>query len=831
MSPRSDLDAPWLLGRPEPRVDGLSKVTGEARFAADLDEEGQLWGAVLRSSHPHARVLGINTEKALGAPGVVAVMTAADIPGEVEVGGVVQDQPVLAVDRVRFLGDGLAVVAAETEEEARAAVGLIEVEYEPLPVMTDPRDALEEGAEKVHDGSNEVVHHKVRHGDANAGFEASAKVYERSYSTPRIEHSYLEPEAVIVRPVEAGVIDVVGSIQNLFSTRRAVARVLGVPLNRVTVRHAVLGGSFGGKDDVMSIMACRAALLASRTRRPVKMVNTREESMLESYKRHPYFLDYRVGIDAEGRPLAMRIRAVADAGAYVSMSPFVTFRSVVQASGPYSCPNVRTDVYAAYTNNNYTGAMRGFGSPQVNFAIESLVDEIAEDLGEDPLSYRLRIAYREGDVTPTGQVMGGHVVSLEEVLRKVGDASGFADKWRRFRAARSEPGVFKKGIGIACSYRGVALGAEGVDAAAAMVQVQSDGSVIVSSGVTDMGQGAQTAIAQCAAEVLGVPLDRLLFLNTDTSRIPDSGPTVASRGTIMGGSAVADAAGRVRRRMLDVAADMTGIKEGDLVAREGAVFRTRDDGGFESVGLGFDELAAECFNRGRSLAALGWFNAPPTSWKEEDGQGTAYFTYVYGANVAEVEVDTETGRVRVKEFWSSHDLGRAVNMQGAVGQVHGGVAMGLGYGLLEEFDVVDGRPVALSFDEYLIPTAMDVPRMHAIIVENPDPAGALGQKSLGEPTTEIAAPAIVNAVANATGRRIREIPATLERVLLGRKLRAAVRAAALRPAKIPVGSPAGYVNDSWRRNRKTGVSGRGARDAGRSGRSRHADCGRHRCHC
>jgi len=770
MSRKKDSPRPWLLGSPEPRVDGRAKVTGEARFAADMNEAGQLHGRVLRSDHPHARILSIDIDAAIRVPGVKAVMLSTDVPGNPVIGGVIRDQPVLAGDRVRFLGDGVAIVAAETEEYAADALGLIKVEYESLDVVTDPRDALEDGAVHIHDNGNEVVHHKVRHGDPDAEFESADRVYERSYSTPRIEHSYIEPEAVIARPMAGGGAEVIGSVQNLFSTRRAVAGVLGVTLNRVTIRHAVMGGSFGGKDDVMSVMACRASLLAVRTGRPVKMVNTREESMLESYKRHPYFLDYKVGVDREGLPVAMRIRAVADAGAYASMSPFVTYRSVVQAGGPYRCENVWTDVHAAYTNNPYTGAMRGFGSPQVNFAIESLVDEIAEDLGLDPLSYRLKIGFREGDVTPTGQTLGGHVVSLSEVLKKVGEASGFIDKWWRFRAARHAEGAFKRGIGVACSYRGVALGAEGVDAAAAMVQVQSDGSVIVSAGITDMGQGAQTALSQCAAEVLGVGLDRVLFLDTDTSRIPDSGPTVASRGTIMGGNAVADAAGQVRRRMLEVASDMTGVPSGDLCIREGSVGKLKRGVKFDPTGPAFEDLAAECFDRGCSMAALGWFKAPPTSWKEETGQGTAYFTYVYGANVAEVVVDVETGRVHVEEFWSAHDVGRAINRQGVTGQVHGGVVMGVGYGLLEEFEVEQGVPGALNFDEYLIPTAMDVPKMHAIVVENEDPAGAFGQKSIGEPSTEIAAPALANAIADATGRRIRDIPATLERVLLGRKL-------------------------------------------------------------
>lgn len=760
----------WLLGRREPRVDGLGKVTGEARFADDLDAFGQAYGKVLRAGVPHARILSLDVAAARTAPGVVAVVTARDVPGSNLIGGVKRDHCVLADDRVRYEGDAVALVAAETEEQAEAALALIRVEYERLPVVTDPRDALRPDAPRIHDDGNLTNEHLVLHGEPDTAFDGAWKVYERHYETQRIEHAYIEPEAIIATPVEGGGVEVVGSVQNLFSSRKGLAAVLGVPLNRVTVRHAVLGGSFGGKDDGMTILACRAALLARACGRPVKMTLTREESMRESYKRHPYFMDYKVALEPDGSIRAMHIQGLADAGAYCSMTPFVTFRSVVQATGPYRCPNVRTEIRGAYTNNVYTGAMRGFGAPQVNFAIESLVDEIAEDLGLDPLAYRRQIGFRNGDVTATGQVLAPHKVSLLECLDKVAEASDFAGKWRRYRDARGEPGPFKRGIGLACSYRGVALGAEGVDAAAAMVQVQGDGSVIVSCGITDMGQGAQTAVAQCAAEILGVPLSRVLFLPTDTSRIPDSGPTVASRGTIMGGSAAHDAASQVRDRMLGVAAEVLGLPAAGLTLREGLVMRVLGGGSYEPTRLTFDALVGETAARGRALGALGWFKSWPTSWHEHDGHGDAYFTWVYAANVAEVVVDTGTGRVRVEDFWAAHDVGQAVNRMAVEGQIHGGISMGVGYGILEEFEEESGLPKQVNFDEYLIATAMDVPRMHVSIVENPDPSSAFGQKSIGEPATEIVAPAVVNAIANATGRRIREIPAVLERVLLGRKL-------------------------------------------------------------
>jgi CO/xanthine dehydrogenase Mo-binding subunit len=752
-----------IIGKGERRVDALGKVTGRAKFAADYNAGHQLYGKVLRSEHPHARILRVDTTAAKRLPGVEAVLTSQDIPGEKAIGIVVKNQAILAGDKVRYLGDGVALVAAHTREIAEAAVKLIKVEYEPLPAVSDPEAALAPDSPKIHGEDNTFVHHKVRKGDVSKGFAEADFIIERKFKTPCIEHSYLEPEAALAEPGEHAGVVVTGSVQNLFSTRRSVAAVLKLDLNQVEIIQATLGGSFGGKDEVMTSMCCRAALLALATGKPVKMVNTREESMLESYKRHPYVLYYKWGAKKDGSITAMEIRCIADGGAYASMSPFVTWRSVVQATGPYYCEHVKTDVYAVYTNNNYTGAMRGFGSPQVNFAIESMMDELGEKVGKDPLEIRLQNGFKDGAITATQQRLP-HKVSLCEVLTKAADAAGFRVKWEEYRNAPAAPK--KRGIGLACSYRGVSLGAEGVDAAGAIVSVQTDGSVIVSSGITDMGQGAQTQMSQIAAEVLGISMDRIRILNTNTSRVPDSGPTVASRGTIMGGSAAKKAAEIVRATLLEVGAEMVKVPQercelaGDHLVEQGSGKRLAS----------FTELAAECFRRGKPMYGLGWHKAPPTSWHEEEGRGDAYFTFVYGANVAEVEVDTEIGKVDVLDFVSCHDVGKAINRNSVLGQFYGGVAMGIGYGLLEEFDYEDAVPKQLNFDEYLIATAMDVPTIKGIIVENADAAGPFGAKSVGEPTNELAAPAIVNAIYNATGKRISEIPATLERVLLGHKL-------------------------------------------------------------
>ena len=755
-----------MIGKPERRVDAWGKVTGTAKFADDYALPHQLYGKVLRSRYPHARILSIDCAKALKLRGVEAVLTAKDIPGSRAFGIVVKNQEILAGEKVRYLGDGIALVAARTGEIAGEALRLIDVVYEPLPVVSDPEAAMKDDAPKIHPEGNVFVHHKVRKGNIEKGFASADFVIERTFRTQFIEHSAIEPEAVIAEPAEHGGVRITGSIQNLFSSRRSVAAALNLDLNMVQLVQATLGGSFGGKDEVMTSMCCRAALLARATGRPVKMVNSREESMLESYKRHPYVMNYRWGAKKNGTITAMEIRCVADGGAYASMSPFVTWRSVVQATGPYACENVKTDLYAAYTNNIYTGAMRGFGSPQVNFAIESMMDELADRTEMSPLEIRLKNCFRRGSVTATGQKLD-HVVSLQEVLQKAADGIGFSEKWKKYRSALE--GTHRRGVGLACSYRGVSLGAEGADAAEAVVSVQTDGSVIVSSGVTDMGQGAATQMSQIVAGVLGIPIGKIQFLNTDTSRVADSGPTVASRGTIMGGAAAKNAAEIVRATLLDVAAEMSGASPRDLSMDGGYVVRTADGNRLAS----FAEVAAECFLKGRPMHGIGWHRSPKTTWDEATGQGDAYFTYVYGANAAEVIVDTETGKVDVADFVSVHDVGKAINRDAVRGQMIGGVAMGLGYGLLEEFVIEEGVPAQLNFDEYLIPTSMDVPPVKTIIVENEDPAGPFGAKSVGEPANEIAAPAIVNAIFNATGDRITELPASLERVRLGHALRRA----------------------------------------------------------
>ena len=758
-----------IIGKREKRVDALGKVTGAAKYAADYSMPQQLFAAVKYAEHAHAKILSIDTSRARQMLGVEAVLTHHDVPGA-NCFGLIPNIRILADDKVRYLGDVLAIVAAESEAIARQAADAITVEYEVLPAVFNPEEALQENAPQIYEEGNQIVHHKVRKGDVARGFRDADFIIEHRFTTPAIEHAYLEPEAALAWPDEQDGMRIVGCMQNFYTSHKVIAAALNLPLNKVQIVQSTMGGSFGGKDEAATLVAVRAALLARKTGRPVKLVNSREDSIRQSYKRHPYKMDYKWACRKDGTIAAMEIKIIADGGAYCSMSPFVTWRSVVQATGPYHCAHVKTDVYAAYTNNNYTGAMRGFGSPQVNFAIEAMMDELAERVGKTPAEIRLLNGFETGAVTATGQKLL-HRVSLKEVIGKAIEASDFSAKWQAHRQNRDKAGSIKKGIGLACSYRGVSLGAEGVDAASAVLYVQPDGSISLSSGIIDMGQGAQTALAQIVAEVLGVSMERLRFQEPDSGRVADSGPTVASRGTIMGGGAAKIAAENIRQIMIQTARERYPLQDEEIIFRGEKIWHNQG----EQELCTFDALVGRCYASGRPLFSSGVRHIAATSWDEETGHGDAYFTFVYGATVAEVEVDTQTGKVEVRHFTSVHDVGKAINKAMVEGQIYGGIAMGVGYGLLEEFVQEQGQAKTLNFDEYYIPTALDVPLMQAVIVENEDALGPFGAKSIGEPALEIVAPAIANAIFNATGRRIYNLPANLEEVLLGKKLYRDVR--------------------------------------------------------
>jgi CO/xanthine dehydrogenase Mo-binding subunit len=777
-----------VVGTAVERPDALEKVTGEARFADDLSFPNQLAAVMVRTPFVHAQVHSMDYSAIESHPALAAICDARDVPAAKKIGTVRNDQPVFCDERIVTPGDVVAMLVGPSEDDLLLLRDQIKIDGQPLPVLDDPARALDADAPLVHPefGNNLIVHYPLRKGDVEKGFSQSDFVFEQTYMTQRVEHAYLEPECVTAVPLPGKrAVEIIGSIQNPFTARRLVAEVLGWPLNRVRIRQAELGGSFGGKDDIMCVLSARAAIGALKTGRPVKIRYRREESVLESYKRHPYILKYKVGCNRDGRIRAMKIDILADGGAYASMSAFVTWRTVVQATGPYEIENVWTDVRAVYTNNPYTGAMRGFGSPQPIFAQESLMDELAVRLNMRPDEIRRVNGFRKGSVTASGQKLDDHDVNLLPVLDTATSRTDFAAKWKENRRqnerAWTPSGViverkdfirledgWRRGIGLALSYRGCSLGAEGVDAAAAYLAVQPDGSAYLLCGLAENGQGLRTTFSIVAAEILGIPVENIFYLDHDTSHIPDSGATVASRSTLMGGGAVKNAAEIVRarleeflRREWSLPQDAQFIFTASSVQSKTASPRT----------WAFRDLCALAYKQGVNLAALGWYAGPRVHWNEAVGQGPAYFTYVYGCQVAEVRVNVVTGEVRVERVTAVHDPGTVINLLGARGQVYGGVTQGTGYALWEEITSPGGRIRELNFDEYVIPTSKDIGRIEPVFVEGRDSHGAWGAKSLGEPTLELTSAAIANAVCNATGKRLRHLPLNLEEVLLERKLR------------------------------------------------------------
>ncbi len=744
------------VGRSVTRVDAEDKVRGAARYVDDLTFPDMLHAALVFPGVAHARLKGVDPSPALKMPGVHAVIVAGDIPGENQVGCVDKDQPLIPQDRIRYTGDAVAVVVADTEGLAREAALAVRVDAEELPAVFDAEEAMRADAPLVHDGGNTFLHFKIRRGDVARGFEEADTVIERVFHTHHQEHSYLEPLGAIAVPEEGGSVTVYGTMQCPYYVQKAVATVLGTPLSRVRVRQTVTGGGFGGKEDVPSEICACAALAAWKTGRPVKLIHTREEDFYRSSKRHPMSVSFKLGATADGRFTAAEIRVVADAGAYSTLSPVVIFRAAAHATGPYEIPNVKTDAYGVYTNRQTTGAFRGFGQPQTIFADESVVDEMAERLGMDPVELRLKNCLDVGKHTATGQLLT-ESVGLPETLKKARDVSG----WRKKREGyATDNGRIRRGIGIGSIYYGVSLGAKGLllDASGAHLNVYRDGSVRIAVGGTEMGQGLLTVLCQIAADSLGAPIESIHVDHVDTSIVPDSGPSVASRTTLMTGNAVIDAATKLKAAMGEVAADMLGTSSDGIEFRDGLV---RGGGG----SVTFADLANECWLRNVNTAAEGWYAAPESTF-DENGQGDAYAVYSYATHVAEVEVDTETGEIHLVRVTAAHDVGRILNPVTLEGQIEGGVLQGAGMGLYEQMKTEGGDITTPDFSTYIIPTAMDVPEIESVFVEARYSKGPFGAKGIGETPAMPGAVAIANAVTHATGIRFNELPVTAEAVRL-----------------------------------------------------------------
>ncbi|WP_206811850.1 xanthine dehydrogenase family protein molybdopterin-binding subunit [Paradesulfitobacterium ferrireducens] len=727
------------------RIDALKKLTGQALYAADLRLPQMVTVKVLRAGIPAGKIGRLDLSKAVAVEGVLEILTAADIPG---IPARPLERPVLCQDLVRYMGDGIALVIAENEKAAQDGLSQIRVEWEKVPAVFDVQEALAENAPLIHGDSNIASRYVVKEGSLEEAWQASDLILERTFRTSRVQAAPIEPEAVVANLETPDQIVVYCPCKSPFNVRRVVAETLGWDFNQIRIVQTVVGGSFGAKDSDIGILASRVALAALVTKRPARSVWEREESSLEGTKRHPYHFTYKIGLTQDGMINGMQIRGVADAGAYLSKTSMVLWRSTVEATGPYRVPAVDTELMAVYTNNPVSDAVRGFGSPQVNFAVELLLDEAAEKLGMDPLQLRRLNAFREGDKAPYGQVMVD--VGIHQCLNTVAEASRWSAQ------ADPAPDGHVRGRGMACCFRGSALGAggEGIDAAAVNIMINRDGSVYLTTGISEVGQGSHTVFARLVQDAFAIPQAWIKVNAVDTSSAYDSGPTVASRGTSIGGNACLHAIKQLEEVLQEAAGRKLGLTREKIKFQAGRV-----EG--QNQSLSWRELVDYCYQSGINLSSFGWYKAPDLSWERETGHGIPYFSYTYAAAVAEVDVDLITGEVKLLDYFAAHDVGNALNPAELHGQIGGGVSMGVGYALCEE---VDKPERGMNFDRYIIPSAVDMGRLHPLLVETGDRRGPLGAKGIGEPATEIVAPAIINAISSALGIRLYELPAGLEQV-------------------------------------------------------------------
>ena len=736
-----------IVGKSAPRVDAEAKVTGVALYPGDLSRPDMLHMKLLFARRPHARVVHIDTREAEAHPGVVAVFTAKDVPVN-EYGLQVNDQPVLCgpgsakpgADIVRFEGDQVAVVVAETDKIAAAAIKLIDVTYEDLPILTDPCEAMSPGALQLHTDKpgNLICHFKIRKGDSETALAAADVVVESEYTTHFQEHAYLQPEAGLAYVDGEGRITVEVAGQWTHADQEQIAHALGLPVEQVRVIYPAIGGAFGGREDmsVQIVLALAVWRLDQRgVRRPVKIIWSREESIIGHGKRHPMTIKYRSGATREGKLVAAQIEMIADGGAYCYTTNKVLGNATITCTGPYAIPNVRVDTYGVYTNNVPGAAFRGFGAPQALYAAEMQMNKLAAALDMDPVEFRWRNALREGDTLNVGTPPPGGVATLE-VIDAAAKKMGWIKResgWHRLAPPKDSELVpqsaspLKRGIGFAAGFKNVGFSFGYPENCSVRIELRGGARIeeaVVSYAGAEVGQGIHTAVAQMAAEALDLPLARIRLVLSDTGTTPNSGSASASRSTFMAGNAVWGAAERALARWHD------------------------------------EERPA--------VAEYKYLAPSTTPFDKDTGHSMPNLAYGYTAQAVEVEVDTETGFVRLLRVVSANDVGRAINPQTVQGQIEGSVVQAQGWAITEELKVQDGRILNPYLSTYLIPTVVDVPeRVDSLILEIPDPRGPWGARGMGEMPFLPLAPAIAGAVYDATGVWFDHLPLTPERLALG----------------------------------------------------------------
>lgn len=749
-----------VVEKPTPAVAARGVITGHAQYTTDLYLRGMLVAKLLHTAHPYALITSIDCRWALEMPGVVAVLTAKDIPGPNSYDLYDTDQPLLIEpgDYARYQGDPLAVVAAETEAAAAAALEAIEIEYEPLDGVFDPVAACQPTATRIWPNRSNIYDHlHIERGEVESAFERADVVVEGEYQTQCMEQAFIEPEGAVAVPGPGGRITVYAGCQAPHRDRRQIARSLALPesLVRVVVPH--VGGSFGGKDETH--VQIHAALTAKLTGRPVRLIRSREESIRTHVKRHPITIRYRTAATADGKLQAIAVEAFGDGGPYANMTRQVMEVFAIHASGPYFVPNAAIDAYSVLTNNPTGGAMRGFGMPQAHFACEQQMDRLARQVDLDPVEIRRLNAIENGAKLATG-VTALEASGMQDSLR---EAAGMIGWDRRVGLERRPAPHLRRGVGIAAVMQGYLLGPKSRnDAASVAIEVGDDGSATIHLGIVDYGQGAHTVLAQIAAEALGVRLADVRVITPDTDKTMEAGSACSSRVTFICGHALLRAAAPIRGALLQTAAEVTDRTQQSLELREA---RLHADGAPLEVTVA--ELADTARRSGRKLAATGHYDAapeyPPRMFDTEVFDNPCGY-YTFGAQGVQVLVDVETGEVEVERMCLALDAGRVLNPVAARGQAEGGLCQALGYALMEELVIAAGRTANVSLESYLIPTAQDVPPTEVRFIESESKYGPYGARGLAELPIVPGAAAIANAVRDATGIDCSQLPITPQRL-------------------------------------------------------------------
>jgi CO/xanthine dehydrogenase Mo-binding subunit len=739
------------IGKEFNRVEGLIKADGTHKYPSDYMEEETLVLGVRRAEVPHAKIVNIDLENALRVEGIAAIYTAKDIPGTNRYGIVHKDQEILVEKKVRCIGDPICLVVGKNKKAVEEAIKGIKIQYELLDIITDPFEALIEGAEKVHDRGNLLHHIEVSKGDVEKAFTEADVIIENKYNVPFQDHMPLETEAGFGKIDEDGKLAIWAGTQTIYRDIAEISYALGIPQENIRVSAPFFGGGFGRKDGIT--VQLLLALAVIKLRKPVRIFLERSESINSSYHRHAAYMHYKTAANKDGTIIACQAKLYYDKGAYASLGAEVLNLAVEHFAGPYRIENTHVEGFAVYTNNPIGGAFRGFGVPQVNFAFESQMDILAEKLNIAPLEFRKRNAVKQWDTSCIG-----HTFIYSTGLKECLEAIENTDLYKNTEKYLKTDSIYKRrGIGVASSYQGGGLGVNIPDFAQGKIELCSDGSLVAYGGISDMGQGNTTAYVQMVAEHFSIDKTRVKYTTPDSKYTLNSGPASASRTTYMYGKALEGAAKILKDKMMKAASMLLQEDEESLGFSDGKIKGPRGNITFDVI---YNALSVE------DRIAVCYVDNPVAKDKHEIGHGLPHIIYSFAAHLVLVEVDILTGEVKLIKYIAATDCGKVINPQSLKGQIQGGAAQGIGYALFEGLKLKDSRVLNNKMSTYIIPSIMDVPDIETLQVEPYETTGSFGMKGVGEISIDAPAPAISNAVYNAVGYRCFSLPITAEKILL-----------------------------------------------------------------